>query len=97
VAQDLLDGSNAAAVSARFHRTLIDLLAEAADWAARQSGLRDVVLAGGVFQNEILLSCLNRRLESGGFKVLSPIDLPPNDGAIAVGQAVIARAVLGEH
>ena len=93
VVADVRGESPAGLISARFHRSLIDLLGRAAERAARETGCRDVVLAGGVFQNELLISGLDRALATSGFDVLRPIQLPPNDGAVAVGQAVIARTL----
>ena len=82
-------------ISARFHRTLIDMWTEAVLTASSHTGWRKVVLAGGVFQNEILLPGMLAALGDRGLEVFSPLDLPANDGAIALGQAVVARARLG--
>lgn len=94
VVADVLDGADAAAVSARFHRTLLDLLVEASRRAARLTGLRSVALGGGSFQNEVLAALLPPRLEAAGLQPLLPRELPPNDGAVALGQAAVARAGL---
>ncbi len=87
-------GAPCAVVSARFHRTLIELLASATASAATRAGVATVVLAGGVMQNEILLAGLMQALGRAGYQVLRHRELPPGDGAIALGQAVIARATL---
>jgi hydrogenase maturation protein HypF len=50
------------------------------------------VLSGGSFQNLRLLSSTGRRLERLGFRVLGHRLVPPNDGGIAYGQAVVAAA-----
>lgn len=84
-------------ISARFHRTLIDSLASAAVLASQQTGLKNVVLAGGVFQNEILLMGLMNALDSQGLQPLRPMQTPANDGGISLGQALIARAACGLH
>jgi len=49
-------------------------------------------LSGGVFQNTLLLSLLAPALRERGIKVLLHRQLPPNDGGIALGQAVYASA-----
>jgi len=90
---DALDaGASAAEISARFHHTLIVLLTSVVETASRRTGLADVVLAGGVFQNEILLDGLMVSLAGCGLQPWRPVAVPANDGAVALGQAVIARA-----
>jgi len=90
----LQEGADPAQLSARFHRTLIDLLIVAARAGRERTGLETVALGGGVFQNEILLQGLTAALGGEGFTVLGPRLLPANDGAISLGQAVVARARL---
>jgi hydrogenase maturation protein HypF len=51
-------------------------------------------LGGGCFQNARLLSSLRRELDAGGFEVLAPRVLGPNDGAVSLGQAAVAAAIL---
>jgi hydrogenase maturation protein HypF len=94
VVADVQAGAGAAEISARFHRTLLDLLAEAARRAARLTGLRTVALGGGSFQNRVLAGLLPPRLEAAGLRPLLPRVLPPNDGAVSLGQAAVARAGL---
>ena len=56
--------------------------------AAREAGVGTVALGGGCFQNALLVDLTKAALELAGFEVLVPRELPPNDGAIAAGQAV---------
>jgi hydrogenase maturation protein HypF len=49
-----------------------------------------VALTGGCYQNLLLLELTVRMLEPQGFTVLTHSLVPPNDGGIALGQAVIA-------
>jgi hydrogenase maturation protein HypF len=80
VVDDLARSVDVGLVSARFHNAVARATADA---------LRDepvVVLAGGVFQNALLL---DRTLELIP-RALTPRQLPVNDGAIAYGQAAIA-------
>ena len=51
-------------------------------------------LSGGVFQNTLLLESVMSRLEQDGFRVLRHHLIPPNDGGIALGQAVAAMKKL---
>ncbi len=87
VAARLQAGDNAAMISASFHRTLINLLAEA---AAGLAGGAPIVLGGGVFLNELLTGGLVARLQADGHTVYRPQRVSPGDGGIALGQAVIA-------
>ena len=74
-----------------FHGTLLEALEEWILDAAERSGLSTVALAGGCFLNAWLANSLPRRLEQHGLSVLTPRSLPPNDGAICLGQAWVAR------
>ena len=82
-------------MAARFHDTVAAVTARAP--APARPGARGtdlVVLAGGVFQNRRLLEATAGLLERDGLRVLAPERLPPNDGAIAYGQAAVAAAFL---
>jgi hydrogenase maturation protein HypF len=73
-------------IAARFHNALVQWILG----VARRVGVRDVVLSGGVFQNSYLVDRAAALLESSGFRVATHQRVPPNDGGIALGQAVIA-------
>lgn len=55
----------------------------------RSSGINQVALSGGVFQNFWLLSKIKTWLEERGFEVFVHHQVPTNDGGISLGQAVI--------
>jgi hydrogenase maturation protein HypF len=95
VVEALLAGSDAATISARFHRTLADLLVAAAGRAADEAGTRVVVLGGGVWQNELLLVEVLRGLRAAGLRPYAPTRVPAGDGGIALGQALVARSRIG--
>jgi hydrogenase maturation protein HypF len=57
---------------------------------ARRAGLGDIALAGGCFQNRLLLEAAVTRLRDAGFRVHWNRELPPNDGSISYGQAAWA-------
>jgi hydrogenase maturation protein HypF len=88
VLADARRGVPRARIGARFHNAL----AELAVAVARRVGIATVVLSGGCFQNRLLLDRARRLLRTAGFEVRTPHRVPPNDGGIALGQAVIARA-----
>jgi hydrogenase maturation protein HypF len=73
-----------------FHHALADGLARWVAQAARDSGLRQVALAGGCFLNALLTGLLLPRLAAHGLQVLQARQAPPNDGGISLGQAWVA-------
>ena len=73
-------------IAVRFHNALVEWILE----VAAQVGLKQVVLSGGVFQNRYLTERAAVVLESRGFSVYMHQRVPPNDGGIALGQAVMS-------
>jgi hydrogenase maturation protein HypF len=90
---DLRRGCRVEKISVRFHAAL----AEAAVRVAQEAGLPRVVLSGGCFQNRLLLSLVRQCLEAAGFTVYGHAMVPPNDGGLSLGQAVVAASRLGER
>jgi hydrogenase maturation protein HypF len=91
---DVEAGRDAAAVSARFHATVAEMLLAAAVRARRETNLSRVALAGGCFANDRLVRRLAPALESQGFEVYVHREVPPGDGGVALGQAYVAAARL---
>jgi len=79
-------GVSVPVIAARFHNALTGWILE----VAASAGLKQVVLSGGVFQNRYLTERAAALLESRGFVVYTHQRVPPNDGGIALGQAVLA-------
>jgi hydrogenase maturation protein HypF len=90
VVADLAGGAGVGVVAARFHEGVARATAAACARAAQGAGTELVVLAGGVFQNRRLLERTAELASAAGLRVLVPERLPPNDGAIAYGQAAVA-------
>jgi len=84
--EDLGKGVHPEYIAVRFHSGLAAGLVR----VAQAAGLPRVVLSGGCFQNGLLLSLARQRLEEAGFVVYSHSLVPPNDGGLSLGQAVIA-------
>ncbi len=80
-------------IAARFHLTLSRMMVDAAARVGKETGLDRVVLSGGVFNNDTVLSQITRMLESEGFKVYTHNIVPCGDGGIALGQAMAAAAL----
>jgi hydrogenase maturation protein HypF len=70
------------------------MVVELAQHAKERYGLNRVALSGGVWQNINLLTTSTKRLSQAGFQVLTHHHLPPNDGGISLGQAVIGLKTL---
>jgi hydrogenase maturation protein HypF len=73
-------------IAARFHNALVEWTLE----VAASAKLKQIVLSGGVFQNRYLTERAAATLESRGFVVHTHQRVPPNDGGIALGQAVMS-------
>lgn len=93
--EDIRSGTRPGVISARFHRTLAEASAELTEALLAELGRLPVALTGGVFQNERLCSGVQSRL-ANKYDVLRHREVPPGDGGIAVGQALIADAFLGD-
>jgi hydrogenase maturation protein HypF len=77
-------------IAAKFHNGLVEIICE----AAREIGIRQVVLTGGCFQNRYLLERAIKRLREEGFEPVRHRQVPPNDGGIALGQIIAAARQL---
>lgn len=93
---DLIAGAGTAQVSARFHAGLAAATANALARVAARTGTEVVVLGGGVFQNRLLVEGVAAALRREGLRVLIPLRLPPNDGAVSFGQAAVAARLVAE-
>ena len=89
-----LDGEDPGKLAYFFHRELACQITAACVKIRELSGCNKAALSGGVFQNRLLLELTDHMLLEQGFEVLKHQLLPPNDGGIALGQAVYAMAYL---
>lgn len=90
----IADRHNPALASARFHNSIAAAIAESCARIWQAEGLTRVCLSGGVFQNFTLLRRTVALLREGGFAVYLHAQVPPNDGGLSLGQAVVANARL---
>lgn len=86
-------GISGAGIAAKFHNTVACFAAEVCRRLREREGIRKVCLSGGAFRNVLLLRRLLPRLRAAGFEVFLHAQVPPNDGGLSLGQAVIANAL----
>ena len=89
VLNDQREGVPVPTISARFHNALVNWIVE----VATNIGEKQIVLSGGVFQNRYLTERAVMVLQSRGYVVHTHQRVPPNDGGIALGQAVMAGQI----
>ena len=87
VMADKRAGAAVPLIAARFHNALVEWILE----VAAHAGPKQVVLSGGVFQNRYLTERAAAALESRGFVVHTHQRVPPNDGGLSLGQAVMSK------
>jgi hydrogenase maturation protein HypF len=92
--QDWRRGITIPQLSARFHNSLLELILEICVTLREWRGISTVALSGGVWQNRFLFEHALTRLVGAGFTPLIHHQLPPNDGCICLGQAVIAASTI---
>jgi hydrogenase maturation protein HypF len=90
IVQDMESERSIAQIARGFHNTLSAATAEVCGLIRKETGIERVVLSGGVFQNKLLSEGVYSLLAENGFHVFTQRLAPPNDGGIALGQAIIA-------
>ncbi|NQV43213.1 MAG: carbamoyltransferase HypF [Candidatus Marinimicrobia bacterium] len=88
------DGRTQTQLSQWFHSSLVNSFSQVTDTLRDESGIDQVVLSGGVFQNRLLFEALLGMLNTQGFKVFTHKHVPTNDGGIALGQVIIGQNYL---
>ena len=89
--EDLHQGVSKEMISVKFHNTVAQVINEMCRLITDETGITQVALSGGVFQNRLLLRKTVSLLEGSGFQVFTHRQVPCNDGGISLGQAVIAN------
>lgn len=89
---DLEAGVATSLIARRFHDAFVDLIKTAAELISAVYQINTIALSGGVFMNRYIIENAVQALESEGFTVAINQELPPNDGNISYGQAVVASA-----
>jgi hydrogenase maturation protein HypF len=91
IIEDSHKGISTGRISVKFHNTVAQMINEMCHLIANETGISQIALSGGVFQNRLLLRKTVSLLESSGFQVFTHRQVPCNDGGISLGQAVIAN------
>ena len=90
VVEDLVRQVKPSAIAGRFHNSVAEAILHGCLTIREHTGLCTVAFSGGVFQSMLLLARTINRLEAHSFQVLHHRHVPPNDGGISLGQAVVA-------
>lgn len=90
IIKDLKEGIDKKVMAAKFHNTIAGFTLNLCVKIRENSGINKIALSGGVFQNKYLTEKVVSLLEDKGFKVYTQSKVPPNDGGISLGQAVVA-------
>jgi hydrogenase maturation protein HypF len=87
---DVLAGQPTSKISARFHNGIAHMVRDVCLSVRQSTGIAQVVLSGGVWQNFTLLKKVIPLLQNSGFRLHIHRLVPPNDGGLSLGQALIA-------
>jgi len=79
-------------IAARFHLTVAEIIKSVCLKLSEKSKIDKVILAGGVFQNQLLLKLTMEKMTAAGFSVFLPEKLPINDAGVCLGQLLIAKS-----
>lgn len=91
-----LSGEDSDRLAYLFHAGLSRQIAAACERSREETGVNTVALSGGCYQNLLLLRLTVSCLREAGFRVLTHSLIPPNDGGIALGQAVYAMQQINQ-
>jgi len=91
VIADLQKNVSLPIISAKFHHTIAGIVLDVCQRIREETKINSVALSGGVFQNIFLLENTVNLLKENNFQVYTHSRVPPNDGGISLGQAVIAH------
>lgn len=94
ILNDLKNEVPVSMISSKFHNSVINYIIKMTNILYNETGLKKVVLSGGVFNNSILSSKAESMLRQSGFDVYLQRIFPAGDGGICLGQMIIANEVI---
>jgi hydrogenase maturation protein HypF len=83
-------------ISARFHNTIAKIVFDVCNLINKDTGLKKIVLSGGVWQNQSLLKTTLDLLTKSDYSVYIHHIVPTNDGGLSLGQAIIAHQTISQ-
>jgi len=92
IINELSSGTDTVKISRRFHSTVVDMVVRVCGRIEERTGIRQVVLSGGVFLNEFVLVNVLISLRTQGFDTYCHEFVPTNDGGVSLGQIMVANA-----
>lgn len=92
VVEDLQKGVSIQTISAKFHNAIAGMIVKVCSEIRKRTGVGNVVLSGGVFQNRLLIQKVPSYLQAEKFNIFTHHQVPTNDNGISLGQAVVADA-----
>lgn len=92
IVRDIENGISREEIARKFHNGLAEISLRTCDLLRRKTNISTVVLSGGVFQNKLFSETLIKLLKKAEFKIYHNELVPPNDGAVSLGQVAIANA-----
>ncbi len=97
ICQEKRQGVPVEVQAATFMNTMVCMAVELCQLIRKESGLKQVVLSGGTFQNLYMLKRLSKQLEEAGFAVYRHRRVSTNDEGISFGQTAIAEKGMGTN
>jgi len=90
--KDLEENVPPAIMAAKFHNTLANLIVEKVKQFSIETGVKQVVVSGGCFQNKRLTEQIQQLFSTSDISLYLPSQIPCNDGGVAVGQLAVAAS-----
>jgi len=92
IVQDIETGVAIPTISLKFHESVVNIFVDICELLRERQNINRVAMSGGCFQNRYLSLELAQNLRQKDFEVLTHSIVPPNDGGLALGQAVVAAS-----